>query len=72
VGPGNYVLDGGSPDLLVGGNFDWGKGRPIEKEPIGTICGHRAKTAEPIEMPLGLWVWMGPGNYVLDGGSHPP
>jgi len=26
-----------------------------------------AKTAEPIEMPLGLWAWMSPGNHVLDG-----
>ena len=26
-----------------------------------------AKTAEPIEMPFGLWVWMGPMNHVLDG-----
>jgi len=25
-----------------------------------------AKTAEPIEMPFGLWVWMGPRNQVLD------
>jgi len=27
------------------------------------IC---AKTAEPIEMPFGLWDRMGPGNHVLD------
>ena len=27
------------------------------------IC---AKTAEPIEMPFGLWAWMGPRNDVLD------
>ena len=26
-----------------------------------------AKTAEPIEMPFGLWAWMGPRNHVLDG-----
>jgi len=25
-----------------------------------------AKTAEPIEMPFGLWAWMGPRNHVLD------
>ena len=31
-----------------------------------------AKTAEPIEMPFGLWAWMGPRNRVLDGGlDHP-
>jgi len=26
-----------------------------------------AKTAEPIEMPFGLWAWMGLRNHVLDG-----
>jgi len=25
-----------------------------------------ATTAEPIEMPFGLWAWMDPRNYVLD------
>jgi len=33
------------------------------------IC---AKTAEPIEMPFGLWARMGPRNHVLDGGSDLP
>ena len=27
-----------------------------------------AKTAEPIEMPFGLWARMGSRNHVLDGG----
>jgi len=31
-----------------------------------------AKTAEPIEMPFGLWTWVGPRNHVLDGDSDPP
>jgi len=26
-----------------------------------------AKTAEPINMPFGLWAWMGRRNHVLDG-----
>ena len=26
-----------------------------------------AKTAEPIEMPFGLWTRIGPRNHVLDG-----
>jgi len=26
-----------------------------------------AKTAEPIEMPFGLWAWMGPSNHVSNG-----
>ena len=30
-----------------------------------------AKTAEPIEMPFGLWTWVGPGNHVLDGRPDP-
>jgi len=31
-----------------------------------------AKTAEPTEMPFGLWAWMGPQNHILDGGSDSP
>jgi len=31
-----------------------------------------AKTAEPIEMPFGLWIGMGPRNHVLDSGPDPP
>jgi len=31
-----------------------------------------AKTAEPIEMPSGLWTQVGPGNHVLDGGPDSP
>jgi len=30
-----------------------------------------AKTAEPIQMPFGLWTRVGPGNYVLDGDPDP-
>ena len=51
------------------GNFE-GKGHPIVKYRDTTgIC---AKTAEPIEMPFGLWTWMGPRNYALDGVQIPP
>jgi len=32
------------------------------------IC---AKTAEPIEIPFGLWARMGPRNRMLHGGSRP-
>jgi len=32
----------------------------------------RAKTAEPIEMPFGLWAWTGPRHHVLHGGPGPP
>jgi len=31
-----------------------------------------AKTAEPIEMPFGMWARVGPSNHVLDGGRDPP
>jgi len=30
-----------------------------------------AKTAEPIEMPFGMWTQMDARNYVLDGDPHP-
>jgi len=30
-----------------------------------------AKTAEPIEMPFGLRIWVGPMNHVLDGDPDP-
>jgi len=33
------------------------------------IC---AKTAELIEMPFGLWAWMGLRNRVLDGSPDTP
>ena len=32
----------------------------------------RAETAELIEMPFGLWAWMGPRNRVLHGGPDQP
>jgi len=39
---------------------------------VGTLCGDLCKTAEPIEMPFGLWAQMSPWNHVLDCGSDPP
>ena len=46
------------------GNFEGGKGRPIVKcGDTAVVC---AKTAEPIEMPFGLWARMGRRNHVLD------
>ena len=33
-------------------------------------CGDAScKTAEPIEMPFGMWAQVGPRNHVLDGGQ---
>ena len=31
-----------------------------------------AKMAEPIKMPFGLRIWVGPGDHLLDEGSDPP
>jgi len=64
VGPRNHILDGG-PDPP----WEWailrGEGRPIVKyRDTEVSC---AKTAEPIEMPFGLWAWMGCRNHTLDG-----
>ena len=29
-----------------------------------------AKTAEPIEIPFGLWTWVVPRKHLLDGDAH--
>jgi len=37
------------------------------------VTGMRpAKTAEPIEMPFGMWVLVSPHNHELYGGLDPP
>ena len=46
------------------GNFEGGDGVSHCKEHSVVIC---AKTAEPIEMPFGLWAWMGSRNRVRWG-----
>jgi len=48
------------------GQFLGERGVPLLN--IGTLYG--AKTAEPIEMPFGLWARMCPRNDVLDGGPQ--
>ena len=50
---------------MTRGNF-LGKGRPIVKY-TDTLRSSVPKTAEPIEMPFGLWARMGPMNHMLDG-----
>jgi len=47
------------------GNFEGWKGHPIVKY-RDTLQSH-VKTAEPVEMPFGLWARKGPRNHVLDG-----
>ena len=63
IGPRNHVLDGGS-DPHGKGVILRGKGASRCKVYWHSvvIC---AKTSEPIEMPFGLWTWVGPGNHVL-------
>ena len=52
MGLGNHVLDEG-PNLPMGsGNF-WGNEEPIVS--TGTFSRERARTAEPIDFPFGLW-----------------
>jgi len=63
VVPTNHVLDKGADPPMGRANFEGGKGLPIVKYAV-----IYAKTAEPIEMPFGLWAWMGRKNHVLDGG----
>jgi len=36
------------------------------------MFGGPAKTAEPIDMPFGMWTWVGPKNHVLNGGPERP
>ena len=38
---------------------------------LSVIVVSPAKTAEPIEMPFGLWTWVGLRNHVLDGDRDP-
>jgi len=47
-----------------------GKGLPpiVKYRDTAVIC---AKTAEAIEMPFGLWAWIGARNHVLDNGPDP-
>jgi len=48
------------------GNFEGGNEHFIVKY-RDTLQSSVQKTAEPIEMPFGLWPRMGPRNHVLDG-----
>ena len=69
VGPRNHVLDGGQDHPMGTGNFE-GKGTFHCK-----VQGHSAvicaKTAEPMELPFGLWTLVGPKKHVLRGAQIP-
>ena len=60
VGPGNYVPDGGLDTPWKVAILRGERASHCQVlEHSAVIC---AKTAEPIEMTSGLWVWMGPRN----------
>jgi len=65
-GPREPCIRWGSRSLVGRGNFDGGEAASHCK-----VLGHSAvicaKTTELIEMPFGLWAWMGPRNHVLEG-----
>jgi len=53
-------------------NFDGKNRQTITKIYYGHSAVICANTAEPIEVPFGLWARMGPRHHVLHGGSDPP
>ena len=67
VGPRNHALNGfRSPFRNRRGNFSGGKGAAHCKiQQLSAISC--AKTAEPIEMPFGIWTPVGPRKHVLGG-----
>ena len=48
---------------IVTDRVAWSVSRSVCRS-VTLVCP--AKTAEPIEMPFGLWAWMDPRNHVLD------
>jgi len=68
VGPRNHVLDGGPyPPCKMA--ILRGKGAAHCKV-LGLSAVSSAKTAEPIEMPFGIWTLVGPRKHVLGGDAH--
>jgi len=77
----HLVEDSGGPKEPC---IRWGSRSPWERAILRggngashcKVYGHSAvicaKTAEPIEMPFGLMVWMDRRNCVLDGGPEVP
>jgi len=64
VGPRNHIFDGGPyhpwEEAIMGGKVH----PTVKYRDTAVTC---AKTAEPIEMPFGLWARIGRRNHVLDG-----
>jgi len=63
---------------LMGSRCPYGKGsilmgkRAAHRKVSGRCAVSYAKTAEPIEMPFGMWIRMGLRNRVLDGDPNRP
>jgi len=67
VGPRNVVLDGVQISMRKD-NFEGEGSAPCKVwGPSAVSC---AKTAEPIEMPFGVWTRVGRRKHVLDGDAH--
>ena len=69
VGPRNHLLDG--VDISHGKGKFCGERAPRCKVQ-GRSAASCAKTAEPIEMPFGLWTWVDQMKHVLHGGTLAP
>jgi len=40
---------------------------------FAVICAKMSEMVKmAMEMPFGLWTWIGPRNHVFDGGGDPP
>jgi len=68
-----YVDAGMRP--IVTDRVAWSVCLFVEPCIIATVCRsvtivNPAKTAEPMEIPFGLWTWVGSGKHVLDGGMR--
>ena len=69
VGPRNHVIDAVLDCPMQRCNF-CGKGHA--RAWLTTFCHELLKMNEPIEMPFGLWSWVGPRQHVLDWGPDHP
>ena len=69
VGSGNHVLDGVQIPLCEGAFFLSERTYLGMPDDTAVSC---AKTAELIEMPFGLWTWVGRRKHVLHGVTLAP
>jgi len=63
----NYFMLDGGPDAP---NFEGVRAAPCKVQ--GRPAISCVQTAEPIEMPFGLWTLVRPMKHMLDGGPDPP